>query len=191
MSSAFETPGYLLTCKCGHELRVGSGQAGAAVACPACGGIVVFPSLSRLRHLPILAGLVESRWATGLCWPYLAALVAFFTAVTIVAYVLGFPWLIALFADVAIISIIVAALLPRPVLYGVVLAVVVLVLGTVATCQLASAREHARWNQCQNNLKELGLGFVASKQYDPSAAPNIYDWAAEHGYRLPDPADQR
>ncbi|HVX11440.1 MAG TPA: hypothetical protein VHC22_09685 [Pirellulales bacterium] len=176
------SPGYLISCACGYELRVGDAQAGASVVCPACGASVELPSLSRMRHMPIVAGLVEEGGTVPFRLSALVALVACFALLTIFDNVTGFPWIWPM-ALVCMFGAMLAAIMPRPVVYGTVLSGLLLIVGALVSCSLAAARDNARRTWCMDNLKNMGLGIQAARQYDPGSQRTLRDRMAEqpHG----------
>jgi hypothetical protein len=172
------SPGYLVTCACGHDLRVADSQAGAIVVCPACGASLELPSLSQMRHMPIVAGLVEepsSIWFRVLA---VVGLVVCFGLLAILDNVTGFSW-IWLVALACTISGVLAAIMLRPVVYGTVLSGLLLIAGALVSCALAAAREEARRTWCTENLRNLGVSFQTARQFDPGSEQTIRDWIAE------------
>ena len=128
--------------------------------------------------MPIVAGLVEERGAFQFSLPALFALVAYFALFTAFGKAVGFHWLF-LMVPVCTLFGALGAISPRPVVYGSVLAGVLLVTGTLVTCSLAAAREDARRNLCTDNLRQLGLGYQAARQYRPNSQPDIRNWDNE------------
>jgi hypothetical protein len=177
------THSYLMVCRCGREVRVGTGQAGTLVRCSRCGAAIELPSLSRLRQLPIVAGLVELREAFQFSLQTLFGIVAFFALFTVFGKAVGFHWLFFMIPVCAVLGFL-GALWPRFVTYSLVLGGILLLLGTPTIVWVLRARENARSNQCTYNLKEIGTGMGHARNYFPDfEPPDDQNWLAENAAR--------
>jgi hypothetical protein len=58
---------YLVTCSCGRQLAVETGQAGETITCDGCGATIVAPTLRQLRTLPV-ATEAAGTTTTGPSW---------------------------------------------------------------------------------------------------------------------------
>jgi hypothetical protein len=130
------------------------------------------PSLSRLRQLPILAGLVEPRGEWQFILQTLLGFVTFVALFTAFGKAVGFHWLIVMVPVCAVFGAL-AAISPRPVVNGMELCSLLLILGTLVTCSLAVAREDARRRLCLDNLRNVGLGFQGTQQFDRSSKRTV------------------
>lgn len=183
MYSSGTSHSYLTTCHCGREIRVASGQAGTVVRCSRCGAAIELPSLSRLRQLPILAGLVETRSPFQLSLQTLFGIVAFFALFTVFGKAVGFHWLFFMIPVCAVIGFM-GAIWPRFVIYSLVLGGIFLLLGTPTIVWVLRSRENARRNQCTLNLREIGLGMGQAHKYFPKLDDvETTHWVAEKDAR--------
>ncbi|HEV3340205.1 MAG TPA: hypothetical protein VG125_07600 [Pirellulales bacterium] len=149
------THAYLIRCGCGDELRVGTGQAGATVDCPRCGAEIRLPKLSQLRQSPIVAGLVEARRPWQFSLGALFVFVTFAALFIVFGKAVGFHWFFFAIPVCTAIGLL-GAVLPRPVVYGIVLGSVFLLIGTLTVCSVAQTQELSRQLQTSNNLREVG-----------------------------------
>jgi hypothetical protein len=157
------TCGYLIRCHCGDELRVRTEQAGATVRCPRCDAEIAVPQLSRLRQLPLVAGLADESNRFQFSLRALFVLVLLAAVSVIVGKAIGFHWLlvIPICTSIGVLG----AAAPRPVLYGGVLGGIFLLIGTLIVCSVAQTRERSRNIQVTNNLREMSIGQAQARRY--------------------------
>ena len=159
-------PCYLVPCVCGRELAAEPGHAGSVVACPWCQAAIEVPRLTRLRELPLVAGLVEERRPLQFGLRHLFALVTYIALALACGKYLGFVetvgmCLFAVFWGLAY------AIKPQPVAYVTVLGTLLLIICNLVVCSVQQSRESARMMWTMNKLKAIGMEYQERKTYWP------------------------
>lgn len=157
---------YLVSCECGRELAVEAGQAGAVVTCHGCHKSVEVPRLTRLRELPLVAGLAEERHPLQFRLTHLFGLVTYIALALTCGKYVGFLetvgiCLFAVFWGLAY------AIQPLPVVYATVLGTLLLTTWNLLICSVQQSRESARRNWTTNNLKTLGIEYQNRTSFWP------------------------
>lgn len=167
---------YLVGCVCGRELAANAGEAGALVACPWCREPVAVPPLTRLRELPLVAGLVEESCPLQFRLIHLFGLVTYLALALTCGKYIGFlptvgMCLFAVFWALA------CAIKPQPVIYATVLGILLLMTWNLVVCSIQQSRENARRNLTTNNMKAIGAAYQERGAFYPEVgrSPSVRD----------------
>lgn len=160
---------YLVACVCGRDLAATAGEAGTVVACPWCHEPVDVPRLTRLRNLPLVAGLVEGRSPLQFRLVHLFGLITYLAmALTCGKYIGFLPTVgMCLFAVVWGLA---CAIKPQPVIYATVLGILLLMTWNLLVCSIQQSRESARRTWATNNLKTIVFEYNEQKTSWPKPA---------------------
>lgn len=151
-------PCYLVPCGCGREFAAEPGEAGAFAICPWCHHAAEVPRLTRLRELPIVAGLVEERHPLQFRLAHLFGLITYIALVLMCGKYVGFLATVGM-CFFAILWGLAYAIKPQPTVYATVLGTLLLVTWNLLICSVQQSRESARRSLTTYKLKEIGAAY--------------------------------